>query len=440
MSIFINNGGSNSEKDSVYTSMKIGDAITTMRDDLGDGFYKLTTSSTTVTKTNYPDMFEYLTSSSTSDRSYTFDSDSSYRYSSGMYYINGYWIVYYSNNKRMYYTTDITGSWSSVTLSSAPGSVGNEGSFHITYLNGYYILCGGNGIAYSTSINGTWTYKAISSGKIVTDIIRYNGYYVVGLQDYTGSSSSVSYTSYAYCTTLNGTWTEYQLFNYKSLSGSFITLSVINNCIYMCVDYSGALRLYRFTDVTGGDLTYSTLVSSGVYYYGRFYQYNGSLYLGVYKSSTESSVYKITPTTGLSYTTSSYTLPHITSSTYECVSNIQYSNNKFYLMMCTGTLEYIKSVYITDNLDSDVSNWSSCTVCNGADTSSGSSRGYAVGEDIAGYVRHTNGSTKYLYAVYSTTFPQSNTGITTKPTLPKYSYSSYQQIEGLNTYIKVSND
>ena len=152
-------------------------------------------------------------------------------------YANGYWVVggeyssgitYYA---RIAYSTSLAGTWTTKNLWS-DGSNRSGVLKCVTYANGYWVVGGRQGhvarIAYSTSPDGTWAIKDLWSRDEdsneytgITCITYANGYWVVGGRyDY---SSSDSRARIAYSTSLDGTWTNKDLWSSKGRGYGQIT-------------------------------------------------------------------------------------------------------------------------------------------------------------------------------------------------------------------------
>lgn len=146
-------------------------------------------------------------------------------------YLNGYWVATgrYGSGSSVYnayiaYTTDINGSWTTKTIWSGY-YVTNNVIADIIYENGKWVVSGSRcpagwgtanqthlkytTIAYSTSLNGTWTIKNLWSSYTVTNLARLvyeNGYWVVN-GVYKSDTTGLYYVRIAYSTLLDGTWT-----------------------------------------------------------------------------------------------------------------------------------------------------------------------------------------------------------------------------------------
>lgn len=133
-------------------------------------------------------------------------------YISGIIYENGYWVVtgkYYSGSGGIYnlsiaYSTSLDGTWTTKDLWNGAGD-----TTCIAYANGYWVVCGkysSNGIlyariVYTTSLSGSWVVKDVWSGTTFDSIIKGitygDSYWMVGGQQYDGSSynARIAYTS-----------------------------------------------------------------------------------------------------------------------------------------------------------------------------------------------------------------------------------------------------
>lgn len=136
-------------------------------------------------------------------------------------YAKGYWVVGgYSTQSSSYiaYAKSLEGPWTTKKLwTGSSGYVNSSTIRSITYTNGYFVVCGRTyssstsgqaRIAYATSPDGDWTIKDIwSSFRAEIYSITYgNGYWIVGGCS-GGSGNSEQYAKIAYSTSLNGTWT-----------------------------------------------------------------------------------------------------------------------------------------------------------------------------------------------------------------------------------------
>ncbi len=208
---------------------KTGDIVTTVRTDLDDTW--LLCNGDEVSVHDYSElskMFPSLESYWTTTDIWSGTSNNNDIYS--VNYINGYWVAcgtYYDGTSfwaRIAYATSPDGTWTIKDVwSTTSTGVGKTGT-SIAYGNGYWVvggqsynimnskICGR--IAYSTSLNGTWTTKDLwsnSGGSNGVQSVSYaNGYWVAGGCYYTNNGY---YARIAYATSPNGTWTTKDLWN-----------------------------------------------------------------------------------------------------------------------------------------------------------------------------------------------------------------------------------
>ena len=137
-------------------------------------------------------------------------------------YANGYWVVggqYWDGSIYhccIAYSTSLNGTWTTTDLWSNTSTGRSNYINCITYANGYWIVGGQYDtrharIAYATSPDGTWTTKDLwyalstSYSNFINCITYANGYWVVGGRYYAGGTY---YAQIAYATDPTGTWTE----------------------------------------------------------------------------------------------------------------------------------------------------------------------------------------------------------------------------------------
>ena len=149
-------------------------------------------------------------------------------------YANGYWVIGGVNYDygaacyaRIAYSASLDGSWTIKDLWSetrSPDKTAYRDCSRINcieYANGYWVV-GGNRdedkkacIAYATSLKGTWTVEDIwardYSGTRVNCIKYANGYWVAG--GTAGNYSAINETYIAYATTPSGSWTVKQIWS-----------------------------------------------------------------------------------------------------------------------------------------------------------------------------------------------------------------------------------
>ena len=160
-------------------------------------------------------------------------------YINAIAYADGYWVVggrrFYSSGKAcIAYTTSLDGTWTTKDIWSDDNSLRIN---TITYANGYWVV-GGSGysgriyqasIAYATSLDGTWTTVHVWTGATayeapINTITYANGYWVVGGQRY---MNSAYYARIAYATSLDGTWTTKDLWSDDGTSKGKTTINAI---------------------------------------------------------------------------------------------------------------------------------------------------------------------------------------------------------------------
>lgn len=214
----------------VDSAFEVGDTLTTLRNDLSSD-WRLCDGSL-VDATDEPELCNYLKNtgalnwymkSKAIDFSANMISISSFAYGNGYYVVSGkYW-----NSSESYsdtyavigYTTDlVNGTWTFKRLYQ--GKYANtvaDDIKNIKYINGYWVIAGGHydgtkyygRIGYSTSLDGTWTFKDVFSATYndtYCNTIGYtNGYWYAGGEK--NSSSDTLTDQLAYSTSLSGTWT-----------------------------------------------------------------------------------------------------------------------------------------------------------------------------------------------------------------------------------------
>ena len=137
-------------------------------------------------------------------------------------YADGYWVVggqYHDGSNyqaAIAYSTSLNGTWTTVDLWS--GTSGSNYVKSITYADGHWLVGGlcldpdaikyYARIAYATSLNGTWTTNDLwnhSSGAGIYSVAYGDGYWVVG------GCRAARYARMAYTTSLDGAWTSSDL-------------------------------------------------------------------------------------------------------------------------------------------------------------------------------------------------------------------------------------
>lgn len=154
-------------------------------------------------------------------------------------YANGYWVIacYQSHYTYLLYATSLNGTWRKVSFAYNKSLVPNS----LCYANGYWVIGGTYGdsayISYATDLEGSWTnIKVWDSGfsddtSEVRKVIYADGYWVAaGL----GASNNPTY-KIAYTTSLNETWTTKSIYQETgSTSRSGIFDIVYANGVWAC--------------------------------------------------------------------------------------------------------------------------------------------------------------------------------------------------------------
>lgn len=196
-------------------------------------------------------------------------------------YSNGYWVAtgLCRNNSgssaRIAYATSPGGTWTTKDIwsnSATRATFNSIGTIYFDSSSKYWVVggcydTGSNNyarIAYTTSLNGTWTTKDLwnnNYGASVNCIIHANNYWVLGGQN-RGSSKGATL---AYCTTLSGTWTIKYMWGEKSQrSDSIKSIAyngnywVVGGC-YTHVDSSGSYGMIAYATSPGASWTTKTL-------------------------------------------------------------------------------------------------------------------------------------------------------------------------------------
>lgn len=186
-------------------------------------------------------------------------------------YANGYYVAcgsYYDGTKyyaRIAYTTSLDGSWTIKNIWE--GTTSQEGAYSIAYANGYWVVGGASRssntyygrIAYTTSLNGTWElvnmWEGSSTNNEIHCVIYANGYWVVGgvQQDRSG----VSYEAQiAYSTSLSGTWNTDYLWSATSSNNACVTdIAYANGYFVACGQYRNSRNSF-------GVLAYTSDITS----------------------------------------------------------------------------------------------------------------------------------------------------------------------------------
>lgn len=131
-------------------------------------------------------------------------------------YANGYWVAagYTTSSKNTYcklaYATSIDGTWTNTTIHTSTGSSTQYGIYNVKYANGYWVCASYGTLLYSTSLTSTWTSQSVLGSTTIHHAIIYeNGDWIlVG-----GKSVNNGYAKIAYSTALDGTWTVLEKWN-----------------------------------------------------------------------------------------------------------------------------------------------------------------------------------------------------------------------------------
>lgn len=186
-------------KTAIDSSIRIGDIKATVRTDLGENW--LLCNGDMLNRVDYPSLSELISSGpngpwKTSDL-WTSSASGFMNYISNAIYENGYYAVagtYHNGSNfvaRIGYSTSLSGPWIFKDIwTGTVNSVNTAYVSRISYVNGYYVLCGAKGsdnnqiyptIAYSRTLQGPWTTKTSTSfaksGSFVVDILYANGEY-----------------------------------------------------------------------------------------------------------------------------------------------------------------------------------------------------------------------------------------------------------------------
>lgn len=162
---------------------KVGDIQTTIRTDLGEKW--LLCNGDDVSRSEYPELAELYPINLGDDWiDHTFFTAKSGQYGvTSVAYANGYYMAAMfttDNDLRLYYTTDIEGSWSSKPLLSKTTS--GDFAAGIVYGNGYYAVAESGGIVASVSgsLTGSFYFDNVSDiMTTVNDIAFADGYFVI---------------------------------------------------------------------------------------------------------------------------------------------------------------------------------------------------------------------------------------------------------------------
>ena len=181
--------------------------------------------------------------------------------------VNGYWVVGgtyydgYDEYARIAYSTSLDGTWTTKDIWSGGGIS------DVTYDDGYLVVCGSHydgsnhqaRIAYATTPSGTWTIKDIGSSSWCDAyrVVCANGYCVVcGVSDSSGNTGVTIW----YATALGGTWTE-KIILYNTnlrfclayINGYWVVGGRYSNYpyIYYCQTPSGSWTAKRMMSSTG---------------------------------------------------------------------------------------------------------------------------------------------------------------------------------------------
>lgn len=165
-------------------------------------------------------------------------------------YGNGYWVVITGSN--IAYTTNPAEAW---TVRSVDGV---ESIKRVTYVNGYFVLCGSKGydavIAYAKDPTGDWAAKTVwtgtNGGNVARCVTYNNGYWVVGGVIY---QSNAKRGQIAYSTSLDREWTSKQVFNSSSSENDGVVGIAYGNGYWVAIgsDSSNYGYAYYTTDLGG---------------------------------------------------------------------------------------------------------------------------------------------------------------------------------------------
>lgn len=197
-------------------------------------------------------------------------------------YANGKWVVggcFYGGSNwyaRIAYASSPAGSWTTKDIWG--GNSTTVAIKCITYANGYWMVggnsYGGNsgtyyapGIAYATSLTGTFTFKSFLSSRyrsFVTCIAYANGYWVIGMAN---SYSTTERAEIAYTTDPTGTWKEAELWR-GSRGGSIEGIAYANGYWVVCgtcADSSDSYARIAYSTTLSGSWTTKDLwtISNG---------------------------------------------------------------------------------------------------------------------------------------------------------------------------------
>lgn len=205
-------------------------------------------------------------------------------------YRNGYFIVIgqysykasgsqgYTNVARLAYSTTINGTYKFKTIwSTANYGYYSQDPVSITYGNGYYVVCGNRGnygqsyvepvVAYSTSLSGTWTVKAIVSVTAnqyscnALFVTYTNEYFVVCGESPSSDSGATHGAAIYYAKSPSSTWTKKDLYTGKNPSQIDCIVYASGYWVASGVTSSGDVVIYYGSNITGA-LTKRVIESS----------------------------------------------------------------------------------------------------------------------------------------------------------------------------------
>ena len=312
-------GGSSGQPVVVSESQyKPGDTLTTARNDLDESW--LLCNGAEITRTDYPqlaaqfppkptDPYEHSTPNSYPVDTAIYDREDNPTfvnivYNNGLYVAAGVRFVdngsgWYNIQRGIFYTSDLSGTWSFVDLTSSITLI-----YKLKYINGYYVIAGtgvgGSGnnsytgrILFATTPSGPWSTKDLWISSETTrnetsmlthcyDIDFGGGYFVaVGDRCYDTTDQYTVEAAMFYSTSLGGTWTElfmdvdygsqwdFRTVNYDSTHNEFVVTGY-----YQTESYASAISVPATSMSSGswtsrniGDSNYRVIYVNGYYVY-----------------------------------------------------------------------------------------------------------------------------------------------------------------------------
>lgn len=338
----------------------VGDIKTTVRTDLGENW--MLCNGDMLNRVDYPSLSELISSGpngpwKTSDL-WTSSASGFMNYISNAIYENGYYVVagtYHNGSNfvaRIGYSTSLSGPWTFKDIwTGTVNSVNTAYVSRISYVNGYYVLCGAKGsdnsqiyltIAYSRTLQGPWTTKistsSVNSGSFVVDILYVNGEYAELEYVVSGSifirvrhgtdlstllSSSASQVNqfvsaqaesftyenghylvtfinsnnipekqFYYTTNLNSSWTWGSLWSQPNPYPVWAKPLYVNNKYIVAGNYSESgysFARIAYTDSLSGQWSYKDLWDASIYGSIYDFKYENGSYFAVVKSNTKDS-------------------------------------------------------------------------------------------------------------------------------------------------------